>query len=71
MRENLFADVDNIETLIYQLAGFASVCWNPRPEGEFETEEIDLGCQDALARLHQLLDDKVEARVQYHLNDRA
>lgn len=36
---NPFADCDSIEEIVGQLAGAASMCWEPRPTGVFVSEE--------------------------------
>ena len=55
MEKNIFEDVTGIEELIYQLAGAASMAWEPRPTGVFDTKLADQVATDALNRLSQLI----------------
>jgi len=54
MTTNRFADASTIEEVVGQLAGAASVCWEPKPTGVFDSTEASLCVDDALARIREL-----------------
>jgi hypothetical protein len=58
---NRFSDADTIESLIYQVVGAGSVCWeNVSGAGEFNSTLAKSVGEDALIRLSQLQNEMVE-----------
>jgi hypothetical protein len=54
---NPFARVEDIPELLGQLAGAASMCWNPRPNTEvFDSEVAGVYVNQALDRLGEMID---------------
>lgn len=54
MSADLFADAGDRDALLTQLAGYASLCWDPKPAGVFDPEQAMVGVHAALARLAEL-----------------
>lgn len=56
-------DVMSVDTTIEQilghLAGYASLCWQPKPKGVFDPELATKGVDEAQAKLHSLLISKL------------
>jgi len=53
---NRFADADNVESLIYQLVGAGSACWeNLGAVGVFQDDVAREAVRDGLERLRQLI----------------
>ncbi len=52
---NTFADVHGVEQLLGELAGAASLCWDPKPEGVFESTRAAELVDHAVTRLSQLI----------------
>lgn len=59
----LFGDAQSIEELLGLFAGFASLCWDPKPTDQvFDTTRAQNGVTDALLRLGELLPDTAAPR---------
>lgn len=54
--ENRFDNASDIQEVLGQLAGAASVCWDPRPTGVFDSELASEFLDEALARIVTLLE---------------
>ncbi|QDH91811.1 hypothetical protein SEA_PHRAPPUCCINO_136 [Mycobacterium phage Phrappuccino] len=53
---NRFAEVTDVETLVYQLVGAGSACWeNPGGAGQFDTDAAATIAEDGVERLNQLI----------------
>jgi hypothetical protein len=48
-----------IETILQELAGYASVCWDPGPgDGVFQSEEALKACNEATDKIMELISDR-------------
>lgn len=55
---NCFADAPDLEAVIAQAVGAASMCWqHPERAGEYNTEEAFKVAADAVARIRELIAD--------------
>lgn len=56
---NRFADATDLEAVIAQAVGAASMCWqHPERAGEYDTREAFKVAADAVARIRELLADE-------------
>ncbi|AXQ61386.1 hypothetical protein SEA_MARIETTA_67 [Gordonia phage Marietta] len=53
--EQMFAQAVNLQTVLDLLAGAASVCWAPRPTGNFLPDETQAIVDAAKARIEELM----------------
>lgn len=65
MRENIFNSINNLYSLLATFQAL-SLQLGPRKSGEDAEPYLEL-IDDALARLKELVNEKVEARVKYEI----
>ena len=44
-----------LEEILRELAGYASLCWEPKPTGIFDAEEASKAVNSALASLREVM----------------
>lgn len=60
---NAFAKCETFEELLGQLAGAASVCWEPKPTGVFDSTQASSFVDQAHSRMIELMNAEHQGPV--------
>ncbi len=58
-----------IDKIIYELVGSASLCWEPKPHGVFDSTMADKFSKDALSDIRRLIEAIPATEAKYMLPD--